>query len=221
MTVVSIFETGLYEYDLHLALVPLARAQYLLATDDVVNRIDVNVKDLNHAPEVAMRILEKLGPKYDVESWEDRTKSVFQGLKLERLGLAIAIGLIVFVAALNIVATLTMMVLEKTRDIATLMAMGATLSQIRRVFMLQGVIIGIVGTAVGVVLGHAVSYTVDTYKLIWLDPALYTIDHLPFSAGIGDTVIIAAAAIFISFLATLYPSAAAAKLQPVEALRYE
>ena len=148
-------------------------------------------------------------------------KTIFRALKLERLVMAIVVGLIVFVAPLNIIATLTMMVLEKTRDIATLMAMGATLSQIRRIFMLQGVIIGCIGTMVGLGVGHAISYFADKYNLIPLPQDVYSIDHLPFHAAPWDSVIIAAAALLISFLATLYPSAAAAKLQPVEALRYE
>jgi lipoprotein-releasing system permease protein len=135
--------------------------------------------------------------------------------------MAIAISLIVFVAALNIVAMLTMMVLEKARNIAMLMAMGATFGQIRRIFMLQGVIIGVVGTAIGLLLGHAISYFADKYQLIQLNPDVYSISYLPFHAVFSDSVLIAAGAVLISFLATLYPSAAAARLEPVEALRYE
>jgi lipoprotein-releasing system permease protein len=135
--------------------------------------------------------------------------------------MTIAIGLIVFVAALNIVATLTMMVLEKARDIATLMAMGATVAQIRRLFMLQGVIIGVIGTAIGLVIGHSISHLAERYHLVTLDPSVYSISYLPFRAGLSDSLLIAVAAVLISFVATLYPSAAAARLQPVEALRYE
>jgi lipoprotein-releasing system permease protein len=133
----------------------------------------------------------------------------------------ITISLIVLVAALNIVATLIMMVLEKTRDIAILMSMGASKDNIRRIFIFQGVVIGVIGTICGVVIGQVVCYVADKYHLISLAPDVYTIAYVPFKAHALDSAIVAAAAIFISFFATLYPSAAASKLQPVEALRYE
>jgi lipoprotein-releasing system permease protein len=148
-------------------------------------------------------------------------ETIFQALRLEYIVTFITIGLIVLVAALNIIATLIMMVLEKTRDIAILMSMGATNDNIRRIFILQGVIIGVVGTVCGVVVGQVICFFADKYHLIRLAPEVYTIAYVPFKAAALDSVIVAVSAVLVSFLATLYPSAAAAKLQPVEALRYE
>ena len=219
--VVAIYSIGLFEYDSHLVYIPFNLANYLGNAPDTATNIDVKVQDIDKSVEVGERIVKKLGPGFDFEDWRETHKTIFQALKLEQLGMAIAIGLIVFVAAGNIVATLTMMVLEKTRDIATLMAMGATLAQIRRIFMLQGIIIGAIGTAIGLVLGHVISYLVDNYKLIQLPRDVYSIDHLPLSAVFSDSLLIAIGALLISFIATLYPSAAAARLEPVEALRYE
>jgi lipoprotein-releasing system permease protein len=224
-TLVAIFSSGLYDLDNGWAYVPLARAQWLKAIgSDVVPSIDGKLRDedLERAPEIAESIVEKLGKEhFDSTNWKELNKSIMDALKLERLVMFLTIGLIVLVAALNIVAMLTMMVLEKTRDIAILLSMGATSQQIRRIFVWQGVIIGVVGTFFGVVIGHLISYFGEKYHLVPLHADVYTIAYVPFRANPMDTVIIAAAAILISFLATLYPSAAAAKLQPVEALRYE
>jgi lipoprotein-releasing system permease protein len=217
----GIFSSGLYDYDSSWVYVRMDAAQRLLSVGDVATYIEVKIDDIYRAKEMGAKIVDKLGKQVDFTDWMSMNQSIFQALRLERLVMFITIGLIVVVAALNIVATLIMMVLEKTRDIAILMSMGATQQNVRRIFIYQGVIIGVVGTFFGLILGHTISYTADTYHLISLAPDVYTIAYVPFKAQVFDSVVIAASAILISFLATLYPSAAASKLQPVESLRYE
>jgi lipoprotein-releasing system permease protein len=217
----GIFSSGLFEYDNAWAYVSIDAAQRLLSIGDVASVVEVKVNNIYQAREIGQRIVAKLGEGVEFTDWISMNQSIFQALRMERLVMFITIGLIVIVAALNIVATLIMMVLEKTRDIAVLMSMGATQQNIRRVFMYEGLVIGVVGTFFGVILGHVLSYVADTYRLISLAPDVYTIAYVPFKAQILDSVIVAASAILISFLATLYPSAAASKLQPVESLRYE
>jgi lipoprotein-releasing system permease protein len=221
LRVAGIFESGLYDYDSGWVYVPLKRAQALLGDLDVVNVIEVKINDIYQSKTIGKEAIKRIGDDFDFTDWITTNQTIFQALSLEWWVTFITIGLIVIVASLNIVGTLIMMVLEKTRDIAILMSMGATNENIRRIFILQGVIIGVVGTVVGVVIGQVVCYFADKYHLIRLAPEVYTIAYVPFKAAPMDSVIVAVAAILISFLATLYPSAAAAKLQPVEALRYE
>jgi len=221
LRVSGIFESGLYDYDSSWTYVPLATAQRLQGVQDVANVIEVKVTDIYKAKPIGQEIINRLGTEFEFTDWITTNETIFQALNLEWLVTFITIGLIVVVAALNIVATLIMMVLEKTRDIAILMSMGATSDNIRRIFILQGVIIGVVGTAFGVVAGQVACYFADKYHIIRLAPEVYTIAYVPFKPSPLDSVIVAGAAILVSFLATLYPSAAAAKLQPVEALRYE
>jgi lipoprotein-releasing system permease protein len=219
--VVGLFSSGLYDYDTSWIYVPLPTVQRLLGLGDLVQFVDVKVKDLEQARVIGQRLVNKLGDNYDFTDWMTLNQSILQALRLEKVVMFITIGLIVLVAALNIVSTLIMMVLEKTRDIAILLSMGATAENIRRIFILQGVIIGVVGTVCGVIIGQVICHFADKYHLISLAPDVYTIAYVPFRAAPLDSLIVAASAILISFVATLYPSAAASKLQPVEALRYE
>jgi lipoprotein-releasing system permease protein len=219
--VVGLFSSGLYDYDTSWVYVPIAGAQRLFGLADVAQAIEVKVDDIYQAKAIGQRILERVGGDLDFTDWMTMNQSIFQALRLERLVMFITIGLIVLVAALNIVATLIMMVLEKTRDVAILMSMGATRNTIRRIFILQGLVIGIVGTVCGVLLGQVICYVADKYHLISLAPDVYTIAYVPFKAQPLDSAIVAVVAILVSFVATLYPSAAASKLLPVEALRYE
>src|SRR5215467_4490414 len=219
--VVGLFSSGLYDYDSSWIYVPLPTVQQLMGLGDLAQVVDVKVKDIDQAKVIGQRLVAKLGADYDFTDWMSLNQSILQALRLERVVMFITIGLIVLVAALNIVSTLIMMVLEKTRDIAILLSMGATGENIRRIFILQGVIIGVVGTVCGVILGQVICYFADKYHLISLAPDVYTIAYVPFRAAPLDSLIVAASAILISFVATLYPSAAASRLQPVEALRYE
>jgi lipoprotein-releasing system permease protein len=219
--VVGLFSSGLFDYDSSWIYVPLPTVQQLMGLGDLAQVVDVKVKDIDQARVIGQRLVAKLGENYDFTDWMSLNQSILQALQLERVVMFITIGLIVLVAALNIVSTLIMMVLEKTRDIAILLSMGATAENIRRIFILQGVIIGVVGTICGVIIGQVISHIADKYHLINLAPDVYTIAYVPFRAAPLDSVIVAASAILISFLATLYPSAAASRLQPVEALRYE
>jgi len=219
--VIAVFSSGLYDLDSTWVYVPINDSQRLRRSGDVAGSIEIKVKDIYQARAIGQQIVDKLGNSLEFDDWMALNRPIFEALRLEKLVTYITIGLIVIVAALNIVATLIMMVLEKTRDIAILMSMGATRENIRRVFILQGVIIGVIGTAIGVVLGNSISYLADKYRLVSLAPEVYTIAYVPFRLEIMDTVVVAATAVLISFLATLYPSAAASRLHPVEALRYE
>ena len=220
--VVGIFETGFYELDANWAYVSLASAQNVLSVDDVVNSIELKVDDVDIAPSVAKAAEAALGnPALAATNWQEQNKPIMNALHTEKIVTIVTIGLIQLVAALNILIALIMMVMEKYRDIAILMSMGARQQQIRKIFMLQGVLIGVVGTVMGLISGYTICYLADRYRWIPLDEEVYSLSFVPFDPRWTDALWIAGMAIAVSFFATLYPARNATKILPVEALRYE
>jgi lipoprotein-releasing system permease protein len=218
--VAGIFEAGMYEYDGSLAYVHLADAQKILRMSDSVTGIEVRVNDIYQAKKIAKKIVGDLGYPYWARDWMQMNHNLFSALKLEKTVIFIILVLIVLVAAFNIASTLIMMVMGKTRDIAILKAMGSTDKSIRKIFIFKGVIIGSVGTALGISLGIFLCKILEKYKFIELPGDVYYITTLPVRLETLDVLMIAAAAIVICFLATLYPAHQASKLDPVEAIRY-
>lgn len=219
--VVGIFNSGFYDYDLSWAFVRLSDAQRLFGLGDLISVLEFKVDDIYRADAIARELENAAGKGFMAVSALKQNSALFKALNMERLVMFITIGLIVFVAALNILISLIMMVMEKTKDIAVLMSMGTRKAQVRNVFMAQGVLIGLIGTVIGLVVGYAVSYSGGHYHLISLSPEVYSIDYVPFAPRAIDGVIVAVVAIGISFVATLYPSWSAARILPAEALRYE
>lgn len=219
--VVGIFDSGFYDYDLSWSFTRLSDAQRLFALGDVVQVIEFKIDDIYRAGEVGAELEQSAGPGFMTTNWMEQNKPLFHALKLERLVTFITVGLIVFVAALNILISLTMMVMEKTRDIAVLMSMGTRKSQVRRIFIAQGALIGVVGTAIGLVLGYALCWVGGHYHLFSLAPEVYSIDYVPFAPRAIDGILVAVVAILTALVATIYPSWSAARILPAEALRYE
>jgi lipoprotein-releasing system permease protein len=219
--VVGIFNSGFYDYDSSWAFTRLSDAQQLFGLGDLVSVIEFKVDDIYRADEISRQLEQTAGKGFMATNWMEQNKALFRALRLERLVTFITIGLIVFVAALNILISLTMMVMEKTRDIAVLISMGTRKAQVRRIFIAQGVLIGVVGTAIGLVLGYALSWAGGHYHLLSLAPEVYSIDYVPFAPRAMDGVLVALVAIGISLIATVYPSWSAARILPAEALRYE
>jgi lipoprotein-releasing system permease protein len=219
--VVGIFESGLYDLDSGWAFTSIAAAQRVLALEDVVNAIELRVDDIYRAPEVARAVESVTGPKLAATHWMEQNRQLLNALKMEKAVTVVTIGLIQLVAALNILISLVMMVMEKNRDIAILMSMGARREQIRNIFMLQGVLIGVTGSVIGLAAGHLLNYFADRYQWIRLSEEIYTIAFVPFEPRWIDSLWIAGAAILVSFVATLYPARAATRVAPAEALRYE
>ena len=219
--VAGIFHSGFYQYDHELAFIRLADAQRLFGEPDIISVISFKVDDLYHADKIGKQIEQAAGPGFLTTNWMEENREIFRALALEQIVTFIVIGLIVCVAALNILIALTMMVMEKTRDIAVLMSFGVRPEQIRRIFVLQGLLIGVVGTIFGLILGYLLAWAGHHYRFIHLDSQVYSLDYLPFAPRAIDGVIVALVSLAVSLLATLYPSASAAKVLPAEALRYE
>jgi lipoprotein-releasing system permease protein len=219
--VTGIFETGMYEYDNAYVYMALAAAQDIAGLDSSVTGLEVKTIDRWRAPEIAPALAQRLGFPYRTVDWQEQNSSLFQALKLEKLGMGVILLLIVVVAAFNIVSNLTMVVADKTKEIGILKAMGMTARSVRRVFLTQGLVIGFAGTFLGLVLGLVVSVALGKYKLIKLDPAIYFIDHLPVTTEWSDVALTVLASVLIAGLATLYPAQQAAKLYPIEAIRHE
>lgn len=219
--VTGIVSTGMYEYDNSYVFIALDKAQNLAALGDGVTGIEVKTTDRWQAKAVAARLVTALGWPYRTVDWEEQNHSLFQALKLEKLGMGVILLLIVLVAAFNIVSTLTMVVADKTKEIGILKAMGMPAKSIRRIFFAQGLVIGVVGTVFGLILGFAAALSLDKYHFIKLDPQVYFIDHLPVSTQPTDVLWIVLASIAIAAVATLYPSIQASRLFPIEAIRHE
>jgi lipoprotein-releasing system permease protein len=216
--VVGIFSLGLLEFDSEYALVDLPVAERVFGKDKP-DFMQVRLDDMFAATAVAQDIQHRLGDEYATQDWSEMNRSLFSALWLEKIAMSIAIGLIIMVAALNIVASLVLLVMEKSRDIAILKTMGSTTTSIHRIFMLQGLIIGFIGTAGGTLLGVLTIHVLDRYQLIRIPMDVYQISHLPFTLLPPDLIAVVVAAMLICFVATIYPSRQAAKLDPAQALR--
>ena len=220
-SVTGIFNTGLYEFDSSMALIRLEAAQKLFHLDNGIRYIQVKIEKVFRAPKIAEKIEEIIPPLAYVMTWMELNEPLFSALKLEKNIMFLTITLIVIVAALNIIATLILMVMEKTRDIGILIAMGATSRNIRKVFFLQGAMIGVIGTAAGVVLGLVCCWIANVFELIRIPVDIYQISFVPFRIKLLDLLLIVGVALLISLLSTLFPSHRAAKVDPVVALKYE
>jgi lipoprotein-releasing system permease protein len=219
--VAGVFDSGFYDYDENWCFLTLAAAQGLSGTGDVVNALEFRLNQPERAGEVAEAVKQAAGQGFAVSTWMEENRALFRALRLEKLVTAIFIGLITFVAGLNILVVLSMTVTDKARDIAVLMSMGARRAQIRTIFLSQGITVGATGTLIGLAIGYAFSFIAGGYRLIPLDPQVYAVPYVPFHPSVLDGVWITVVAMGISVVATLLPARAASRLLPVEILRYE
>ncbi len=219
--VAGVFESGFYDYDENWCFVSLRAAQSLAGAGDIVNVLEFRLTRPELAAQIAPLVEQAAGQGFSAATWMEENKALFRALKLEKLVTAIFIGLITFVAGLNILVVLSMTVTDKARDIAVLLSMGARREQIRRIFLFQGLAIGASGTVLGLVFGYAFAWIAGTYQLIPLDPQVYAVPYVPFHPNFLDGLWIASAAMSIAIVATLLPAREAARLLPVEILRFE
>src|SRR5712671_1581982 len=219
--VAGVFDSGFYDYDENWCFMTLAAAQGLSGAGDVVNVLELRLNQPERAPQAAEEVLRMAGPGYSAATWMEENRALFRALRLEKLVTAIFIGLITFVAGLNILVVLSMTVTDKARDVAVLMSMGCSRQQIRRIFLWQGIAIGATGTLFGLCIGYTLAWIAGSYHAIPLDPQVYAVPYVPFHPSLVDGLWIAIVAMAISVGATLIPARAAARLLPVEILRYE
>ena len=219
--VTGIFQSGFYDYDTAWAFTRLADAQRLFGLGDLISVVEFKIDDIYQAPAVAGQIESLAGHGFQTTNWMEQNRALFRALRLERVVTFITIGLIVFVAALNILISLIMMVMEKTKDIAVLMSLGARKRQVRKIFVAQGVITGMIGTVLGLAAGYILAFGLGHYHWISLSPEVYSIDYVPSAPRLVDGIVVALVAVGISFVATIYPSYSASRVLPAESLRYE
>jgi lipoprotein-releasing system permease protein len=219
--VAGVFESGMYEFDNGWAFMALPEMQRLWDYGDIVNSVELNLRDIYQADAIAKAAAPIIGEQLAATTWQEQNRNVLDAFKMERIVTVVTIGLIQMVGALNILIALVMMVMEKNRDIAVLMSMGARASQIRKIFVLEGAMIGGVGTVTGLILGYGISYLADRYHWLQLDQQVYSLSFVPFEANWSDGIWIGATAMTVSLLATIYPARSATRISPVESMRYE